>query len=239
MMKKLLWMPALTLLAMMASCGNDDEDVTTSSFTVEIPQGCLAPCEATFNNTSQGATSYSWDFGDGNTSTDENPKHTYRSGGTFSVTLTVQGAGGSNSSTQQVEIAAPSRMIINTISVFSFPALTQAGVTWDLAPNEEPDLIVQVQDPNGNAVQGQEQYDDANVDNAPFDFTVGAAVPSGLNFAVVLGDLDENNQAQTMASAILNEAFWTQVTTGNQSYSNSININAGTVQFGMSVTWQE
>ena len=33
--------------------------------------------------------SYAWDFGDGETGTGSAPEHTYRSGGTFTVTLTV------------------------------------------------------------------------------------------------------------------------------------------------------
>ena len=33
--------------------------------------------------------SYEWDFGDGNTSTDNNPKHKYKSKGTYTVMLTV------------------------------------------------------------------------------------------------------------------------------------------------------
>ena len=33
--------------------------------------------------------SYEWDFGDGNTSTDNNPRHQYKSRGTYTVTLTV------------------------------------------------------------------------------------------------------------------------------------------------------
>jgi len=33
--------------------------------------------------------SYEWDFGDGNTSNDSNPRHKYKSTGTYSVTLTV------------------------------------------------------------------------------------------------------------------------------------------------------
>ena len=45
----------------------------------------------TFNNTSTGdALSYLWSFGDGNTSTDENPIHTYVNEGTYEATLTVQ-----------------------------------------------------------------------------------------------------------------------------------------------------
>ncbi len=42
-----------------------------------------------FTNNSQNATSYLWDFGDGTTSTDSIPLHTYTTAGTFTVTLTA------------------------------------------------------------------------------------------------------------------------------------------------------
>ena len=41
----------------------------------------------TFTNTSQYCDSYSWDFGDGATSTDENPVHTYATDGFYNVVL--------------------------------------------------------------------------------------------------------------------------------------------------------
>ncbi|MBL7807984.1 MAG: S8 family serine peptidase [Saprospiraceae bacterium] len=43
----------------------------------------------TFNNTSNNSTSYLWDFGDGMTSTDVNPVHTYSAPGTYTVTLSA------------------------------------------------------------------------------------------------------------------------------------------------------
>ena len=45
----------------------------------------------TFTSTSTGATSYLWNFGDGNTSTLQNPTHAFSTANTFSVSLTING----------------------------------------------------------------------------------------------------------------------------------------------------
>ncbi len=58
--------------------------------------------DATFNNTSTDATTYSWDFGDGNTSTSANPTHTYANGGTYTVTLIATNDCGSETITSEV-----------------------------------------------------------------------------------------------------------------------------------------
>ena len=51
--------------------------------------------------------SWSWNFGDGNTSTLQNPTHTYAANGTYTVTLTVSNTVGNDVSTQSVTISAP------------------------------------------------------------------------------------------------------------------------------------
>ena len=52
------------------------------------PSGCV-PYTAVFNNTSQGGMNFSWDFGDGTTSTLDNPTHLYSTTGTYRVKLTA------------------------------------------------------------------------------------------------------------------------------------------------------
>jgi len=44
--------------------------------------------------------SWLWDFGDGSTSTDQHPFHTYLNSGTYTVSLTVTGLGGSDTETK-------------------------------------------------------------------------------------------------------------------------------------------
>ena len=50
-------------------------------------------------------TSWSWDFGDGNTATTQDPNHTYRVGGTYTVALTVANADGANTETKPLFIS--------------------------------------------------------------------------------------------------------------------------------------
>ena len=56
-----------------------EPNAVIASFQYEISEDNWA--EVTFTNYSQNAASYVWDFGDSNTSTDENVTHTFAEGG--------------------------------------------------------------------------------------------------------------------------------------------------------------
>ncbi len=60
--------------------------------------------EFTFTNLSTGATDYEWDFGDGNSSEEANPVHTYASPGNYLVTLVVTNSCGTDFRNMQVSI---------------------------------------------------------------------------------------------------------------------------------------
>lgn len=64
----------------------------TASFTFSPGSVFTDDTEVTFTNTSSGATSYEWDFGDGSPfSTEENPIHTYPAvAGIYEITLSVE-----------------------------------------------------------------------------------------------------------------------------------------------------
>ena len=63
------------------------------------------PLAVDFTDESNGTvTSWSWDFGDGYVSTEENPSHTYYFTGDYTVTLTVSGPVGSDSQTAAVHV---------------------------------------------------------------------------------------------------------------------------------------
>lgn len=59
---------------------------TTADFDIAF-DSCFIPATMTFTNNSLGTDSYFWDFGDGFTSTLQNPVHDYTSPGNFIITL--------------------------------------------------------------------------------------------------------------------------------------------------------
>ncbi len=72
----------------------------TSDFTFVVNGG-----EVVFTNTSTNADSYSWDFGNGDTSTDINPVYTYATSGSYDVVLSVMSTCGIVTHTETVEIS--------------------------------------------------------------------------------------------------------------------------------------
>jgi PKD repeat protein len=64
------------------------------------PRSGTAPLQVTFSDASTNSpTSWAWDFGDGSTSTEQNPTHTYGTPGSYDVTLTATNATGGSAPT--------------------------------------------------------------------------------------------------------------------------------------------
>ena len=100
---------AIISLALVAGCKDDDDDPDpvqpTASFQYEISTDNFLM--VTFTNFSQNATSYSWAFGDGNTSTDEDPVHVYSAAGDYTVELTATNDEGSKTKSETFTLTDP------------------------------------------------------------------------------------------------------------------------------------
>ncbi|MGA2933788.1 MAG: PKD domain-containing protein [Methanomicrobiales archaeon] len=94
----------------------EDEYITVSSASSALvasftgtPTSGIAPLTVQFTDTSSGSpTSWSWDFGDGGSSTDQNPGYTYTTGGNYTVSLTATDAEGSDTATEDEYITVSS-----------------------------------------------------------------------------------------------------------------------------------
>ena len=97
-----------------------------------------------FTNTSQNATSYLWDLGDGITDTVANPVHTYAVEGTYTVTLWASGPCGTDEASAVLEIALCDEVNIVTVTqsaqgcVVTFAAVLEGDAPftyrWDFGP---------------------------------------------------------------------------------------------------------
>ncbi|AUP78679.1 PKD domain-containing protein [Flavivirga eckloniae] len=97
---------------------------------------------ANFTDDSILAVSHSWDFGDGNTSTEVNPSHTYAVAGTYNVTLTTTNAAGvSKSIVKAVPVGGiePTfkAIVLNSACNDHTSNTGDNADAWDMTPNSK------------------------------------------------------------------------------------------------------
>ena len=134
---------ALSLFAIlfMVACGDDDPGPgetadPAASFQFEIDGSDFF--KVNFTNFSQNATSYTWDFGDTNTSTEESPSHTYAAAGDYTVTLSASNGTTSAERSETITItdpnAAEKRLTGQTSKTWK---LFREGISMSLGPNAD------------------------------------------------------------------------------------------------------
>jgi PKD repeat protein len=116
-----------------------DEDVLDpiASFNYEID--ATDYLKVKFENFSQNADSYSWAFGDGQTSTEANPTHTYAQAGNYNVVLTARNKNNvSHEFPQTIEIKDPNEALAKLAGQTSKTwKLYRVNTAMGVGPNEE------------------------------------------------------------------------------------------------------
>jgi gliding motility-associated-like protein len=107
----------------------------TAGFSYIINGGCSFPTVVNFTNSSIGAVTYKWDFGDGTTSFIPNPVHNYGSAGGYDVKLIItNGFGCSDSLTQNVSIGEVS-------AAFNMPSSACVGSNVNFTNTSTPSPV--------------------------------------------------------------------------------------------------
>ena len=102
------------------------DSITVNGTTVTVPVAHFysdvtlgfAPLVVQFTDSSQNLPdSWSWDFGDGGSSTLQNPAYTYNAGGQFSAVLMATNAAGSSNFTSNISVYAPGFSVFPTSGI--------------------------------------------------------------------------------------------------------------------------
>lgn len=145
--QNLKWMSSLLLLIgfsallVFNACKKDDPDPDpvnpVASFQFEISATNFL--EVMFTNFSQNATSYEWDFGDSETSTDKDPTHVYAAAGDYTVKLTAKNdAGASANYSSTITITDPDEAFkLLTGDESKTWKLFREGTSMSLGPSAE------------------------------------------------------------------------------------------------------
>ena len=125
----------------------DNPGAPTAGFTFSCT---LLDCDFTDTSSDDVAiTSWSWDFGDGNTSSAQNPSNSYATAGTYTVSLEVMDGDGNTASTSQSvtvdDGSGPATMHVEAISAIT----TVRGGGGGTA-----EVTVTINDEDGNPVSG-------------------------------------------------------------------------------------
>ena len=98
--------------------------INSINFKTQAFHACLGtPHEFTSTGSTAGSgtiASYFWDFGDGSSSTSQNPVYTYKAVGSYDVTLTITNSNGCTFSKTQTVVVDP--IPDATIKPFNFPS---------------------------------------------------------------------------------------------------------------------
>lgn len=93
--------------------------------------------EYSFTNISTSGASFTWDFGDGSTSTEKSPTHTYASEGTYNLVLTATNSAGSSMANETISVIDPA-VVLGTFEA----VLQNAGFeTYPTAESNNNDLV--------------------------------------------------------------------------------------------------
>ncbi len=175
------WGTGIPMASNIAQSGYNVQGITpvtpVANFTADTTTG-PSPVTVKFTDSSSNTpTSWLWDFGDGTTSTDQNPTHTYSAIGNYTITLTATNNAGSSTLTQTSFINVFNGTAPNVIfnpDAGSYGASQNVNLSTD-----QPDTAIYY------TTDGSDPADSNNSNRVPYSTPIPISNTSILNFAAV------------------------------------------------------
>jgi FOG: PKD repeat len=157
------------------------------------------------NVSSKDASHYLWDFGDGSTSDQQNPNHSYSTSGLYEVTLSVSNS--LNETKSFKKMIRVGDLYFNELTVNKINTLKwfDPSHSWDedsIGASALPDLFFEIKSEQGKTLYTSNVIYNVNNDRLPLQFVIPDIKinnPYGFGFGILLNDQD-SKQYETIIS---------------------------------------
>lgn len=162
--------------------------VGAADFSADVTSG-LHPLTVAFtdHSTVPGATAWSWSFGDGGTSSSQNPVHVYTSDGVYTVRLVVTGSGGP--------------VVVQKSSLIRVGQVKKVAIIGASLPPTATDVLV------GDFVRSL-GYDVTPLDDEPANRPTAAAIAATNDLVIVSSTITSANVGAEFRNVGLPMIFW-------------------------------
>ncbi len=183
--------------------------------------GCSIPHSVNFTGVSSQATAWLWDFGDGNTSTSQNPNHVYADYGSYNVSLTVTNSNGCENtiSTTTIEVTETLAQIASE-QYFGCTPLSVTLVDSSISVLPISDYTWEVLIPSGTLTSNLPQPNFVIPDTGCFDIVLTVSNPLGcmdtrtFGNAICVGmDPVPNFEGSPLVTCVEDSVFFTDLST--------------------------
>lgn len=166
------------------------------------PPSGMAPCRVEFDMDAGWATTYSWDFGNGQMSTEKTPSFVFRESGNYKIVCNAEGTIGdltwTVSDTQQLAIQnEPTGLEILSAQLTKFPLNKNNGDAWDT--DGAPDVFIRFVD----AMTGEILIDS----DIAYEISTNILPEVFNTFAYTIDDLDKKFAIEVMDSDNTNDEW--------------------------------
>jgi len=207
---------ALSIAVSTWSCSDDNESPqpTAPEACFTAPEGLTALTSFTLDaSCSKNASTYRWSFGDGNTSTEASPTHSYNAQGNYNIKLVVTGTGNTKDSTTVSVVVGPvpSSKITSHYFDIEKDEVWESGIhkvmssigVMNATLTIKPGVIVMFEE-DASITIGNNTFGDTGpatliaegTASQPIQFTAAVTTPEvGYNFGVNFGEFDTGNSS--------------------------------------------